>query len=46
MIPTHVVNKHVLVIACILVLEISRDNKLMTSWDRDLNSIVNNPGVE
>jgi hypothetical protein len=46
MVPTHVVNIHVLVIAYILVLEISRDNKLMTSRDRNLNSLVNHREVE
>lgn len=46
MAPTHVVNIHVLVIAYILVLEISRDNKLMTSRDGNLNSLVNDRGVE
>jgi hypothetical protein len=46
MASTHVVNIDVLVIAYILVLEISRDNKLMTSRDRNLNSVVNNRGVE
>lgn len=34
---THVVNIHVFVVAYILVLEVSRDNKLMSSRDRDLN---------
>jgi hypothetical protein len=46
MTPTHVVKIHVLVIAYILVLEIGRDNKLMTGRDRNLNSLVNNRGVE
>jgi hypothetical protein len=46
MAPTHVVKIHVLVIAYILVLEISRDNKLMTSRDGNLSSLVNNRGVE
>lgn len=34
---THVVNIHVFVVAYILVLEVSRDNELMSSRDRDLN---------
>ena len=46
MAPTHIVNIHILVIAYILVLEISRDNKLMTSRDRNLYGLVNNRGVE
>jgi len=46
MAPTHVVNIHVLVIAYILVLELSCDNKLVTSRDRNLDSLVNNRGVE
>jgi hypothetical protein len=46
MAPTHVVNINVLVIAYILVLEISRDNKLVTSRDRNLNSLVNNRRAE
>jgi hypothetical protein len=46
MASTHIVNIHVLVIAYILVLKISRDNKLMTSRDGNLNSLVNNRGVE
>jgi hypothetical protein len=46
MAPTHVVNIHVLVIAYILVFEIGRDNKFMTSRDRNLNSLVNNRGME
>jgi hypothetical protein len=46
MASTHIVNIHVLVIAYFLVLEIGRDNKLVTSRDRNLNSLVNNRGVE
>ena len=40
MAPTHVVNIHVLVVTYILVLEIGRDNKFMTSRDRNLNSLM------
>ena len=46
MAPTHVVNIHVFVIANILVLKISRDNKFMTSRDRNLDGLVNYRGVK
>ena len=46
MAPTHIVNIHVLVIAYFFVLEISRDNKLMTGRDGNLNSLVNNRVAE
>jgi hypothetical protein len=38
---TYIVDIHVLVIACILVLDIRRDNELMTSRDRNLNGSHN-----
>ena len=34
---TYIVDIHVLVITCILVLDIRRNNELMTSRDRDLD---------
>jgi len=37
---TYIVDVHVLVIACIFVLDIRRDNELMASRDRNLNGTI------
>jgi|SRR5712671_256657 len=46
MCPTHVVNIYILIVAHFLVLDISRDNELVTSRDRDLKSLVNHHRVK
>jgi hypothetical protein len=43
---TYVVDIHVLVVAGILILGVSRDNELVTGRDRNLQSVINHHNVD